>query len=282
MPFPRQVEIEVPLLAALVDLGGEAKPRDVYPLVAARFPQLTLEEQEERLENFPSTRKWSNLVQWIRQRLVDLGQVDKPQHGIWRITDEGRARLARESSSAQPLKPEPAATATPPPALSLRDLVNAGIGEIKGRLLGELKDLTPTAFEHFCKEFLAHLGYRNVQVTRKSPDGGIDGHGDFRQGAVSIRSAFQAKRWAENTVGRPEVDQFRGAIQGDYDHGVFLTTSRFSEGAMAASTRKGAITIMLLDGNAIVDLMLERGLGVRKAPLYVNDEDEEFFDLEDQ
>lgn len=79
-------------------------------------------------------------------------------------------------------------------AVSLLDLVNANLQEIKARLVAELKDLTPRTFEHFCREFLAHLGYRNVEVTKRSQDGGIDGHGDFRQGAISIRSAFQAKR----------------------------------------------------------------------------------------
>jgi restriction system protein len=95
---------------------------------------------------------------------------------------------------------------------------------------------------------LAHLGYRNVEVTKRSQDGGIDGHGDFRQGAISIRSAFQAKRWTDNAVGRPEIDKFRGAIQGEYDHGVFLTTSRFSKDAKLASYKRGAITVLLLAG----------------------------------
>ncbi len=284
MPFPRQVEIEVPLLEALVELGGEGRPRDVYPLVAKRFPHLTPEEQEERLENYPSTRKWSNLVQWIRQRLVDLGQVDGSQRGIWKITKAGYARLQVEPSSPAPSRQVQmlASRLQSPPATSLRDFVNANLEEIKTRLIAELRDLTPRAFEHFCKELLARLGFRNVEVTRQSQDGGIDGHGDFRQGAISIRSAFQAKRWTDNAVGRPEIDRFRGAIQGEYDHGVFLTTSKFSKDATEASYKKGAITILLLDGQAIADLMVERGLGVRKLPLYLFDIDDEFFDIEDE
>lgn len=283
MPFPRQAEIELPLLQALVELGGEGRPRDIYPLVAKRFPQLTPEEQEEPLENYPSTRKWSNLVQWIRQRLVDLGQIDGSQRGIWKITAAGRARL-RGDEAAPATGPDQSSDARipAPPATSLRDFVNANVQEIRTRLVAELRDLTPRAFEHFCKEFLAHLGYRNVEVTRQSQDGGIDGYGDFRQGAISIRSAFQAKRWTDNPVGRPEIDRFRGAIQGEYDHGVFLTTSRFSKDAMDASYKKGAITILLLDGPAIADLLVERGLGVRKLPLYLFDIDEDFFDLEDE
>jgi restriction endonuclease Mrr len=282
LPFPKQAEIEVPLLEALVELGGEGRPRDIYPRVAKRFPNLTEEEQEERLENYPSTRKWSNLVQWIRQRLVDVGQIDGSQRGIWKITAAGRARLqAASASSVAPLT-GPGSLVAAVPASSLRDLVNANVQEIKSRLVSELRDLTPRAFEHFCKEFLGHLGYRSVEVTRRSQDGGIDGYGNFRQGAISIRSAFQAKRWTDNPVGRPDIDRFRGAIQGEYDHGVFLTTSRFSKDAKDASYRKGAITILLLDGPAIADLLVERGLGVRRLPVHLLDIDEEFFDIEEE
>ena len=99
MPYPRQADIELPLLEALLELGGEGRPRDVYPLVAKRFPQLTPEELEERLPNYPSTRKWSNLVQWVRQRLVDLGQIDGSQRGTWTMTPTGRARLQEETSA---------------------------------------------------------------------------------------------------------------------------------------------------------------------------------------
>jgi restriction system protein len=79
-------------------------------------------------------------------------------------------------------------------------------------LLTELKSLSPTGFEHFCKELLQQLGYRDVTVTKRSNDGGIDGHGQFQQGVVSIKSAFQAKRYAEAPVRRPEIDRLRGAL----------------------------------------------------------------------
>lgn len=281
MPFPKQVEIEVPLLNALVEFGGQARPRDVYPVVARSFPTLTAEEQEERLENYPSTRKWSNMVQWARQRLVDAGELDGSQRGVWKITAAGRARLEAEQSAVKQDGGLPGALARLP-AEGLRDLVNTNVEETKSRLITELRALTPRAFEHFCKELLVRLGYRNVDVTRRSQDGGIDGHGDFRQGAISIRSAFQAKRWTENAVGRPEIDRFRGAIQGEYDHGVFLTTSRFSKDATEASYKKGAITILLLDAKAIADLLVERGLGVRRIPLHLLEIDEDFFDIEDE
>lgn len=102
------------------------------------------------------------------------------------------------------------------------------------------------------------------------------------QGAISIRSAFHAKRWPDSAVGRPKIDEFRGAIQGEFDHGVFLTASRFSKEATGASYGKGVITILLLGAPAIADILLERGFGVRKLPLFLYDVDAAFFDLDDE
>jgi restriction system protein len=239
---------------------------------------LTVEEQEERLESSPSTRKWWNLVQWVRQHLVQAGEIDGSTRGVWKLTDAGRTRL-----KAAPLAPAGLARSvlSLPTDLTLRDLSNRSRDEAKGRLLTELKQLTPTGFEHFCMELLQQLGYRSLAVTRRSADGGIDGFGDFRQGAVSIKSAFQAKRWTDAPVRRPDIDKLRGVIQGEYDHGVFITTSRFTKDAAEASYKKGAITILLLDGEAITELMIERGIGVVKQPVYLYEIVSEFFNFDE-
>lgn len=97
---------------------------------------------------------------------------------------------------------------------------------------------------------------------------------------MKIKSAFQAKRWKQSPVGRPEIDKFRGAIQGDYDHGLFLTTNSFTKDAQQASVKKGAITILLLDGNAIANHMMASGIGVRREPVFLMDVDDDFFTFE--
>ena len=102
MPFPKQGDIEVPLLKVLAECGGSAKPRDVYPKVAAYFPDLTPEEQEQRLESSASTRKWWNLVQWVRQRLVESPDIDGSTRGVWTLTDAGRKRLAAPRPKTPP------------------------------------------------------------------------------------------------------------------------------------------------------------------------------------
>jgi len=89
MPIPRQADIEIPLLKALKSLGGKARPRDIYPEVAKAFPNLTEDEQDERMENYHATRRWWNTVQWARQKLVDLNQIDGSTRGVWRITPKG-------------------------------------------------------------------------------------------------------------------------------------------------------------------------------------------------
>jgi restriction system protein len=274
MAFPKQRDLEVPLLQVIDELGGSARPQDIYPLVAVRCPGLTEEEQEQRLEHSPSARKWWNLVQWVRQSLVAAGEIDGATRGVWKLTAKGQARLSGEDNPPLNGKREQ--------IVSLRDLANQSRDEVKARLLMELKQLTPTGFEHFCKELLEQLGFREMKVTKRSGDGGIDGFGTFRQGAVSINAAFQAKKFDENPVSRPDIDKLRGAIQGEFDHGVFITTSRFTKEAREASYKTGAITILLLDGESITEMMVERGIGVHKQPVYLYDVAAEFFDFESE
>ena len=185
MPFPKQSDVEVPLLRAIHDAGGAAKPRDLYPLLAAIF-RSNSRGTRTATGNRPSTRKWFNLVQWARQALVGAGQIDGSTHGIWNITDAGRVRLSAQSRPSTTKVDLLTARASEP---TLRDLSNRSRDETKARLLTELKQLTPTGFEQFCKELLRELGFLNVEVTKRSNDGGIDGFGAFKQGAVSIKSS---------------------------------------------------------------------------------------------
>ncbi len=270
MSFPKQSEIELPLLKLLHQLGGKAEPKELYPKLRESFPQLTEDDLVARLPSSPSTFRWHNLVQWSRQKLVEKGELDGSKRGVWKLTARGRVRaIGASSNSSEELLLAHQAT--------LKDLVYDNESEVKRRIISELQSLSPTEFEQFCISFLGPLGYEQLQVTNRGADRGIDGHGLFRQGVVTIRSAFQAKRWRQNPVSRPEIDKFRGAIQGDYDHGVFLTTGRFTADAEAASIKKGAISLLLLDGEAIAESIIRTGIGVVRRPVQLFDLDPEFF-----
>ena len=152
--------------------------------------------------------------------------------------------------------------------MSLVDLYDNYDRQFRLKLLDRLYELSPSQFEHFARQLLTAYGFVQMTVTQVGNDGGIDGHGLLKVGLARMAVAFQCKRW-EGNISRPEVDKFRGAIQGEFEQGIFFTTSDFTKGAMDASIKKGAVPIVLLNGESIVDLMIDKEFGVQKKPLQI-------------
>jgi restriction system protein len=155
---------------------------------------------------------------------------------------------------------------------NLKNLHEKYLKSFKLRLLEQLKEIDPDTFELFCKKLLKVYGFKDLKVTRPKKDGGIDGHGKLKVGISYLNVAVQCKRWKNTCVGRTEIDKFRGAIQGDYEQGIFITTSRFSKEALNATTKKGAVPIILIDGLMIIDIMIEKkyGIEIEEIPIYIN------------
>lgn len=155
---------------------------------------------------------------------------------------------------------------------SLKDIHTHYVEAFKSKVLNQLKEIDPTTFEFFCKKLLKVYGFKDLKVTRKSRDGGIDGYGKLKVGITHLNVAFQCKRWNNTSIGRTEIDKFRGAIQGDYEQGILLTTSKFSKEALGATTKKGAVPIILIDGSMIVEIMIEKkfGIDIEDIPIYIN------------
>lgn len=146
----------------------------------------------------------------------------------------------------------------------------------KQHLLSQLKSMGFGAFEQFCKALLIVYGFKNVKVTQVSKDGGIDGYGDLKMGLAYLKVAFQCKRFNQKTIGRPQLSQFRGDISGDFHQGIYFTTSKFTKEAKEASFKSGAVPIILIDGSEIVNIMIDKRLGVeieQSLPLYSYDID---------
>jgi restriction system protein len=157
-----------------------------------------------------------------------------------------------------------------PTALEELERVYANyLAEFRAKALQQIRAISPIAFECFCRNLLSAFGFRDVVVTRVARDGGIDGHGRLKVGFTYFNVAFQCKSWM-GTIGRPEIDRFRGAIQGKYEQGVFFTTSSYSPEAQKSSLRPGAVPVILIDGNTIVDIMIQQRFGVElnSLPVY--------------
>ena len=154
----------------------------------------------------------------------------------------------------------------------LKELHKKYIQNFKRDLLEQLKELSPVAFEVFGKELMKAYGFKKMEVTKQTRDGGIDGFGELKIGLASMKVAFECKRWTRNTVGRPQISQFRGDIQGKYEQGIYFTTSSFSRDAKESSFQTGAVPIILIDGNSIVEMMIEKrfGVEVEDIPVYTN------------
>lgn len=128
-------------------------------------------------------------------------------------------------------------------------------------LLGVLRSLTADAFERLCQRVLRESGFTKVEVTGRSGDGGIDGAGVLRVNLLSFHVRFQCKRYS-GSVGAPEVRDFRGAMVGRADKGLFITTGRFTGDAEREAVRDGAPAIDLIDGMDLCDLLKDLRLGL--------------------
>lgn len=251
--LPKQKDIEIPLLKVLVEIGGEGRPKEIYPLVTKKFPEVPSEDFLEQISR--GMNKWTNRIQWVRQRLINKGEIHSPRRGIWAITEAGRMRIKTPGTTSVEEQ-------------NFEELYQDYEAAIKSRLLDNLNNLSPRQFEAFSKKLMEAYGFVDVEITDVGPDGGIDGYGKLRLGLATINAAFQCKRW-KGSVGRTEVDKFRGAIQGEYEQGVFFTTSEFTGQAKEASIRKGAVPVILLNGSSIVDIMIDKELGVRAQPIQI-------------
>ncbi|WP_199484381.1 restriction endonuclease [Thalassobacter stenotrophicus] len=127
--------------------------------------------------------------------------------------------------------------------------------------MSTLLEIEPDAFERLSQRLLRESGFTKVEVRGKTGDGGIDGVGVLRVNLVSFQVYFQCKRW-KGSVGSREIRDFRGALQGRADKGLFITTGTFTAQASDEATRDGAIAIDLIDGERLCDLLKENGLGV--------------------
>lgn len=126
-----------------------------------------------------------------------------------------------------------------------------------------VEKLSPTAFERLIQRFLREKGFAQVEVTGRTGDGGIDGKGIARiNGILSFHIVFQCKKY-QGGVSAGHIRDFRGAMVGRTDKGLFITTGYFTRDAIKEATREGAPTIDLIDGEKLAEKLKELALGVK-------------------
>ena len=298
----------LPLLQLAAD-RQEHRFRECVETLAQQF-RLTADERAEGLAS-RGQPIFDNRVGWARTYLVKSGLLEAPRRGYFRITGQGSTLAANppttlnvaflrhqfpaildflvakridETGAASPLISIGSADeATPEESLeaAYQNLRNAVQSDVHTRL----KECSAAFFERVVVQLLVAMGYGGSlrdagQAIGKGGDEGIDGI--IKEDRLGLDVVYvQAKRWKDTTVGRPEIQKFAGALQGQRARkGVFITTSSFSADARAFAANIES-KIVLIDGEQLAQFMFEHNVGVSPASVYeVKKVDADFFDEE--
>jgi restriction system protein len=143
--------------------------------------------------------------------------------------------------------------------------INAHNATVRDHLMTTVMAMTPAAFEGLVGDLLGKMGFEDVSVTQLSGDGGIDVRATLvvAGGMIRLPYAVQVKRWKHN-VHTPQVQALRGSLDAD-EHGLLVTTSKYSAGAVADANAAGKRPIALINGQQLIGLLVEHGFGVQSS-----------------
>lgn len=289
MAIPDYQSIMLPLLTFAGD-GQEHSLRETIEALADEF-NLT---EEERRELLPSGQQatFDNRVGWARTYLKKAGLLTSTRRGYCRITERGVEVLKQkpteitasflrqfpefvEFQRPQKDRVEEAAeediSETQTPEEEIEGAYQRVRQGLAGELLQTVKGCSPAFFERLVIDLLVKMGYGGTrrdagQAIGRSGDGGIDGI--IKEDRLGLDIVYiQAKRW-ENTVGRPEIQKFAGALQGQRaKKGIFITTSGFTQAAEEYVSLIDS-KIVLIDGDTLAELMIDYNIGVATVGAY--------------
>ena len=298
---PKFHEFMIPLLEILKE-HGELSRQESYDAVVERTG-LTEEQVTgilhsngnpvafARISWAASYLKIANALVYPRRAVFALGPnaekllaLGRPATvGDLREFPEWKEHLEKKQAQAK----EPLVTTDSSP----EDLIEQGYKQLKDALIDELlehiKGIRPHDFETLVLRLLAALGYgggdwRAIQGVPRGPDGGIDGRID--EDVLGLDQIYiQAKRYSDNSVGRPTVQGFVGAMTGGgCKKGVFVTSSTFTRDAVAYASEMRDLKLVLIDGPKLADLMIEHKVGVQVKNTYkISKVDYDYFNLDD-
>jgi len=295
----------LPLLKKLAD-GKENKFSELVDELGSEFG-LTDEELSKLLPS-GAQKVFANRVGWARTYLKKASLLDSPKRGFLQITERGRDILSqgperidtkflerfpefvafKEGSVSADTEREPMAPAASlPPSSTPFEVLEDAYSQIRSTLANELLEtlqkVDPKQFEQIVIDLLVRMGYGGSRADAgkaigKTGDEGIDGI--IKEDRLGLGVIYvQAKRWGQ-IIGRPEVQKFAGALAGQHaTKGIFITTSSFTKESLGYASAL-AIKVVLLDGLALTNLMIDHGVGVTTESVYeVKRVDSDYFDL---
>jgi restriction system protein len=259
MEMPQYTEMYNPLLEALHELGGSGSVEEIDNKVIElqKYP----DEIVDVLHGEGPRTEIEYRLAWARTNLKKYGLLENSSRGIWTIMND--------KHNVKKINPKEVLDFIHSLSKEKKEINtdNSNIEDNENKtwkeeLIELLFSLSSDAFERLVQRILRESGFSQVEVTGKTGDGGIDGKGIFKiAGFISFTVLFQCKKW-KNSVSASEIRDFRGALQGRADKGLFVTTGSFTRDAIKEASRDGATPIDLLDGEALVNKIKELKLGI--------------------
>jgi len=267
MEIPPYDQLMLPLFTALKELGGSASIAEIDEYVG-EHSGLSVE-----LLDLPHNAEKSNQTEfqyrlaWARTYLKKAGLIENSSRGVWVISPDKRdvptfdpAEIVRH---VRELHKQERAERNQVDDMNDADDAPAETDAWRQTLHQVLTtEIDPAPFERLVQRLLRESGFIHVEVTGRSGDGGIDGKGIARiNGMLSFHVHFQCKRY-QGSVSASHIRDFRGAMVGRADKGLFITTGTFTRDAIRESTSDGAPPLDLIDGDQLADKLKELNLGI--------------------
>jgi restriction system protein len=265
-----------PALVAMKELGGSATHDELLEKV------IELEHIPEAVQNVMRTERKTKVsynLAWAKTYLGKAGAFDNPSHGVWVITEKGKTltEAAVKQIPAEVRKQYKLERDDKPKDREEEEDLQPEAKDWKDRLLAVVTgQMKADAFERLSQRILRESGFVKVEVTGRTGDGGIDGVGVLRLALLSFQVYFQCKKY-KGSVSAGAIRDFRGAMVGRTDKGLFITTGTFTAEAKKEAIRDGAPAIDLIDGDLLCDLLKSLKLGVETRMVEEVSNNPEFF-----
>jgi restriction system protein len=273
-----ECQIFPPYFARTRELGGSSA-LSVLNTVDSKYRKRSSEEElEKKLRN--GMDRIDNQISWSKIYLARSGLLDVSDPDVLSLTEEGISRELNEKDVLLIFKKIHSGFVTKKVKEKAEKHVDLEKTAEKQpytvELLELLRSLPPQGFERLCQRLLRSSGFKKVIVSGRSGDGGIDGEGILEiNPLVSVKVIFQCKRY-KDAISASHIRDFRGAMQGRAEKGIFITTGRFTNEAKAEAVREGTPPIELVDGDKLVVLFEQGQLGLMRKVTY--EVDDSFFD----
>lgn len=261
MSIPSYDAFMNPIIKALKFLGGSGTIEEINNKVF-EISSLT-DKQLEILHNEKSgMSEVEYRLAWARTYLKKYGMLENSKRGVWSLTQKGKQISEVNVQEVKKfVKEQNKKTET----ISISEEIDDPNKQLSWQeeVLRILHQMEPIAFERLTQRILRESGFIQVEVTGRKGDEGIDGKGIMRLGGLlSFHVIFQCKRY-KGSVSSDKIRDFRGAMVGRADKGLFVTTGKFTRDAIKEATRDGAPTIDLIDGDQLVEKLRELNLGIQ-------------------